>query len=75
MTTYVTKERDVLDSICFEHYGYAPKAMEAVLKVNPWLAEYTGFLPAGLTIVLPDLEKTPPKDVIRIWNRQNDTNF
>lgn len=68
MITYITKDKDVLDLICFEHYGYAPKAMEAVLKVNPWLAAYPGFLPAGLTIVFPDLETTPSKEIIRIWS-------
>lgn len=68
MTTYTTQARDILDAICWKHYGYAPKAMEAVLRVNPWLAEYTGFLPAGLTIILPELEETPQKEVIRIWS-------
>lgn len=65
---YTTQERDVLDAICFRHYGYAPRAMEAVLKANPWLADYTGFLPAGLTIVLPELESVQQKEVIRIWS-------
>lgn len=67
-TTYVTKERDVLDLICFKTYGYVSKAMEAVLELNPFLAWYSDFLPAGLILTLPDLSPNPYKDIIRIWS-------
>jgi phage tail protein X len=42
--------------------------MEVVLNANPWLANYTGTLPAGLEIVLPEIETKPTKDVVRIWS-------
>jgi phage tail protein X len=46
--------------------------MEVVLKANPWLANYTGYLPAGLRIVLPDIETKPTKNVVRIWEAPSD---
>lgn len=68
MSIYISKEEDVLDLICFRTYGYAPGAMEAVLERNPFLADFLGFLPAGLEIILPDLSNTPQKNIVRIWS-------
>ena len=68
MNTYISKRGDVLDLICFRTYGYAPGAMEAILELNPFLADFLGGLPAGLEIILPDLSDTPQKDIVRIWS-------
>jgi phage tail protein X len=65
---YITKHRDYLDLICINHYGYCCGTMEIVIQANPWLAHYTGYLPAGLRIILPDIETKPTKDVVRIWS-------
>jgi len=65
---YVTKDRDVLDMICINHYGYCRGAMEAVLQANPWLAHYTGPLPKELTIILPQIEEQPKVPIVRIWS-------
>jgi phage tail protein X len=67
-TEYITKSRDCLDMICINHYGYCRSAMEIVIQANPWLANYTGYLPAGLRIILPAIETKPIKDVVRIWS-------
>jgi len=42
---YRTKEGDVLDRVCWKHYGAQAGAVEAVLEANTNLAEhgYTGF--------------------------------
>jgi phage tail protein X len=65
---YITKNRDCLDLICINHYGYCRGAMEVVIQANPWLANYSGYLPAGLRIILPDIETKPTKDMVRIWS-------
>lgn len=67
-TTILTKQNDVVDALCFQHYGYVVGALEPVLEANPWLAEYTGTLPAGLVIQLPELQPSPQKDIVRIWS-------
>ncbi|MDR3327766.1 MAG: tail protein X [Prevotellaceae bacterium] len=67
---YITKDRDVLDLICINHYGYCRGAMELVLQTNPWLASTTGTLPAGLTIILPEIESKPTQKVVRIWSSE-----
>lgn len=67
-STIITQQNDVVDALCFQHYGYVVGAMESVLEANPWLAEYTGTLPAGLKIALPELQTSPQKDIVRIWS-------
>jgi phage tail protein X len=67
---YTTKNHDILDLICINHYGYCRGAMEVVLQANPWLANYTGYLPSGLRIILPDIETKPTKNVVRIWSTE-----
>jgi len=56
-TLYVTNQDDVLDAICFAHYGKTRGVVEKVLDVNRGLCEYGPFLPAGITIVLPELSR------------------
>ncbi|MCJ7454978.1 MAG: tail protein X [Wolbachia endosymbiont of Homalodisca vitripennis] len=64
---YSTKEKDMLDYICWQHYGFTSGAVEVVLEKNPGLAEYGSFLPAGLKIKLPIIEKPLQKSVLKIW--------
>lgn len=70
MRLYTTKQHDMLDMICFEAYGYHTGTVEAVLEANRDLSAMPCVLPAGLTIVLPDLpaaaERTPA--VMRLWD-------
>lgn len=68
-TTYITKDGDRLDQICYQYYGRlkglsSPQSarpvralgtVEAVLAVNPGLASRDAVLPAGVAILLPDL--------------------
>ena len=55
MTLYKTKEHDMLDWICWKHYGFQSGVVEIVLTANPELAEWGSFLPAGLLITLPEI--------------------
>ncbi len=66
MIYYYTKENEMLDYICWKHYGYSSGAVEEVLLENPGLAEYASFLPAGLKIKLPKIQKISKESVINI---------
>ena len=52
---YVTQPSDHLDLICKRHYGFSAGTVEAVLAVNHDIAHLAHRLPAGTTVVLPDL--------------------
>lgn len=65
---YKTKEDDVLDNICWNHYGVMDSAVEAVLEANPKLANYGDTLPENLTILLPDINIDNERDVVQLWS-------
>ena len=70
MTTYRTRDGDVLDAICWRHYG-SVTAVAAVLEANRELAGYGPALPAGVLIELPPLaESDTLSDVptVRLWD-------
>lgn len=70
--TYVTKDGDMIDMICYREYaGKMSGAVEAVLDANYHirLSEYGGILPRGLRIVLPELPSalsTTP--LVKLWD-------
>lgn len=66
MIYYYTKKNEMLDQICWKHYGYSSGAVEEVLLENPGLAEHGSFLPAGLRIKLPKIQKISKESVINI---------
>lgn len=66
MIYYFTKQNEMLDYICWKHYGYSSGSVEVVLEENPGLAEYGSFLPAGLKIKLPEIQKRLQKPVVGI---------
>jgi phage tail protein X len=69
MTCYRTKDGDMLDAICHNHYGNGSGYVEAVLEANRGLAEQSVILPAGITILLPDLpELKPHQSMLRLWD-------
>ena len=63
-----TKEGDVLERVCWKHYGAQAGAVEAVLEANTNLAEHGEVLPAGLEIILPDLVLPETERLIRLWD-------
>lgn len=71
---YLTNEQDRLDRICAKFYGKTAGVVEAILEINPNLADYGSYFPAGVAIELPPLEtltflpqeKTP--NVIQLWD-------
>ncbi len=64
---YVTIEGDVLDHLCWRHYGREWDTTEAVLLANPGLANNGMHLAADRAIVFPYL---PPPSVQRKERRR-----
>lgn len=65
---YRTKDGDQIDAICWKHYGRENVA-EAVLEANPRLADYGLKLPAGIVIILPDLDApAAASSTIKLWD-------
>lgn len=69
MATYRTRAGDMLDELCWRHYGRQAGAVEAVLAANPGLADHGPRLPADLRIELPNLPE-PRRDLalVRLWD-------
>ncbi len=66
--TYRTRQGDMLDEICWRHYGRQSGAVEAVLAANPGLADLGPVLPVDVAVVLPDLVVVAPAvQPIRLW--------
>lgn len=66
-TRYMTKDGDMLDAVCWKHYGNE-STVAAVLEANPGLADYGPIFPAGVVIMLPDLVTGQEKQAIRLWD-------
>lgn len=71
--TYRCRDGDMLDRICRDWYGQAPGGVpvgvvEKVMEANPGLADHGPDLPAGLLIILPDIEAPATEQPVRLWN-------
>ncbi|WP_265032656.1 tail protein X [Wolbachia endosymbiont (group A) of Sicus ferrugineus] len=64
---YLTKEGEMLDLICWKHYGFTDGVVELALAENLGLAEYGSFLPVGLKIKLSAIQKTVQKSKLKVW--------
>jgi len=68
VTQYRTKQGDVIDAICYRHYG-RESAVVDLLNTNPGLADHGSVLPAGVIINLPALAApTVPSQPVRLWD-------
>ncbi|WP_264685604.1 MULTISPECIES: tail protein X [unclassified Wolbachia] len=68
MTTYYwSKEGEMIDLICWRHYGATRGVVEVVLEANPGLAEYSDSLPSGLRIKLPLIQEQLKKSKLKVW--------
>jgi len=68
MITYITKDGDVLDAICFKYYGSTSGVVEKVLEANRHLAELGAVFAAGTKIVLPDLTPEEETESVKLWS-------
>lgn len=67
---YRTRANDVLDRICFLHYGISG-VVQKVLEANPHLSDYGPVLPSGILINLPDIDvkaEKAAKQTINLWD-------
>lgn len=71
MIFYETKQGDMLDAICWKHYGTMSGTVETVLEANRSLdiGQFVTF-PAGVKIRLPEMESVsaPEKTLTRLWD-------
>jgi phage tail protein X len=65
---YKTRQNDVIDWICWRHYGFTSGAVEQVIRANPGIAEYDDFLPEGLLVNLPTVDKQTFVKQVRLWD-------
>jgi len=68
MAAYRTKDGDMLDAICFRHYGTSTRTTELVLDANPGLADLGARLASGVEIYLPDMKPEPAVAPVRLWD-------
>jgi len=68
MALYRSQEGDMVDWICWKHYGRQAGAVEAVLDANPGLAKLGPVLPAGTIIELPVLPDPSRNGTVRLWD-------
>lgn len=67
MIVYKTKDGDVLDDICFKHYGHTNGTVEKVLEANRFLGFEPPILKAGLSIILPEISERKTTETVRLW--------
>ena len=68
MITYITKDGDVLDAICFKYYNSTSGTVEKVLEANRHLVELGTIFSAGVKIVLPDLAQEEETESVKLWS-------
>lgn len=56
---YTTIDGDVVDHLCWLHYGRETETTELVLAANPGLAARGAVLAAGVVIRLPQIVARP----------------
>jgi phage tail protein X len=66
-TIYRTRDGDVLDRICYAHYGYESAVVD-VLTENKGLVELGVILPSGIEIILPDLTAPVADSGVNLWD-------
>ena len=65
---YRTKNGDMLDWICWKHYGQETGTVELVLTANPGLAAHGPKLPGGVLINLPKITVIEKEKPVRLWD-------
>ncbi len=68
MITYITKDGDVLDAICWKYYNKTSGVLEKVLEANRHLAELGAIFSAGVKIILPDLTQEEETESVKLWS-------
>jgi len=68
---YLTRDGDMIDAICWRNYPKQSQSLAVALvyEANNRLADIGAKLPAGLTILLPDLPQPRSIPTINLWGR------
>lgn len=68
--TYLTKQGEMVDWIAWRVYGYSTGSTEAIYERNRHIAlsDQPTVLPAGLTIILPNLPRPLAAKAVRLWD-------
>lgn len=66
-TTCRTSDGDLLDTLCYQHYGHLNGTVEAVLAANRLLADEPQPLRARLLITFPDFAE-PVAEQVQLWD-------
>lgn len=68
-TEYITSDGDMVDQIAWNYYGTRDGLVtEQLLDANKGLADLGPLLPAGITVVLPDLTLPATQQEVRLWD-------
>lgn len=71
MVTYITKQGDTVEAVCYAHYGStAEEQVERVLEANTTLAGMGVEMPVNTKIILPEFnaqEETVIREV-SLWD-------
>lgn len=67
MNTYVSKQGDTLDLVCYEYYHQQSDVVEQVLAANQHLVNLEIILPIGTVINLPIIVKQKVKKSVVLW--------
>lgn len=68
MKEYVTIDGDMVDEIAQARYGATSGVVEAIYAANEGLADRGPVLPAGITIVLPELTaRQKQANRVKLW--------
>lgn len=62
-----TSDGDLLDTLCYQHYGHLNGTVEAVLAANRLLADEPQPLRAGLLITFPEIAE-PRVEQVQLWD-------
>lgn len=68
MLTYRCSDGDMLDEICYRHYGRSIGAVEEVLEANPGLADKGPVFSVGTEILLPELASSNELQTVKLWD-------
>lgn len=64
----IASQGDTLDALCYRRYGRTEGVVEAVLAVNPGVAELGAVLPHGTAVELPVVESSTTSETVNLWD-------
>lgn len=65
---YTSRDGDMVDAICKKHYGNEFTTTAVVYEANRGLADYGPVLPAGVVILLPEINEPRRVATLRLWD-------